>query len=96
MTRTLLSASKVARRVFSVSSERRIQRIGNFVHSRCLTGGFRVGTPKIGDIVSIDTEANQLCGSLRGSGQIRSFLGCGDGEEGDALSKTYSEKLLIG
>ncbi|CAA7403967.1 unnamed protein product [Spirodela intermedia] len=71
-------------------------RIGNFAHARCLSRGARVGPPTIGEPVSVDAEVNQTPGYLRNSGQIRQFLGCGDGEEGNVLSKTYEERRVIG
>ncbi|KAF6174752.1 hypothetical protein GIB67_031276 [Kingdonia uniflora] len=34
--------------------------------------------------------------TMRNAVQTRQFLGCGDGEEGSILSKTYEEKIVLG
>lgn len=53
-------------------------------------------------LVSNDICANRDCNSLLGRGccgnaiQRRGFLGCGDGEEGNVLSKVYEERRVMG
>ncbi|KAG8078103.1 hypothetical protein GUJ93_ZPchr0007g5679 [Zizania palustris] len=41
-------------------------------------------------------EAERTGGVWRAGTQTRSFLGCGDGEEGSVLSKVYEEKRVMG
>jgi coenzyme Q-binding protein COQ10 len=41
-------------------------------------------------------KADPLCAGPMTRVQTRSFLGCGDGEEGSVLSKVYEERRVMG
>lgn len=67
-----------------------------FAQTRSLRSVVRLGNPCIDKLVDADKE---LCNSFRdscGSIQSRCFLGCGDGEEGNVLSKTHEERRVVG
>ncbi|KAK1553793.1 hypothetical protein Q3G72_003659 [Acer saccharum] len=58
-----------------------------------------VETPSVRKLIGshdyIDFSAKSLC-NVTGIVQRRQFLGCGDGEEGDVLSKVYEERRVLG
>ena len=58
-----------------------------------------VETPSVCKLIGshdyIDCSAKSLCNGT-GIVQRRQFLGCGDGEEGDVLSKVYEERRVLG
>ncbi|KAK2660294.1 hypothetical protein Ddye_006827 [Dipteronia dyeriana] len=58
-----------------------------------------VETPSVRKLVGshdfIDFSAKSFCNGT-GIVQRRQFLGCGDGEEGDVLSKVYEERRVLG
>ncbi|XP_065846923.1 uncharacterized protein [Euphorbia lathyris] len=63
---------------------------------RCYSSIVGSSTPSVGDI--IDRKENSILSmySNTSSAQKRQFLGCGDGEEGNVLSKVYEERLVLG
>ncbi|MQM05235.1 hypothetical protein Taro_038040 [Colocasia esculenta] len=70
--------------------------IGRLAHPRCLGGLARIGVPTIGKLVNVDADVSLLRRNLRSAGQTRLFLGCGDGEEGNVLSKSHEERRVLG
>ncbi|KAL5719274.1 hypothetical protein ACHQM5_012076 [Ranunculus cassubicifolius] len=56
--------------------------------------GFKVSC--VEDLSNNDKEDNHLLRDMHKYVQARGFLGCGDGEEGSVLSKTYEEKRVMG
>ncbi|XP_078441755.1 polyketide cyclase / dehydrase and lipid transport protein isoform X2 [Wolffia australiana] len=96
--RTILSASKAAGRVLS-SRQPALETLascGAGRWNRSLSRSARGLIPAIEDRVVVPAEFDQFPRYLSSSGQIRRFLGCGDGEEGNVLAKTYEERRLIG
>ncbi|KAL5847406.1 hypothetical protein ACOSQ3_010930 [Xanthoceras sorbifolium] len=58
-----------------------------------------VESPVLSKLIASHNNANFiLAGLCNGTGivQRRQFLGCGDGEEGDVLSKVYEERRVLG
>lgn len=77
----------------SLESGRKLER---FSQTRSLRGVVRSGIPCIDRLVDADKE---WCNSSRDSytsTRTRWFLGCGDGEEGNVLSKTHEERRVVG
>ena len=64
-----------------------------FNQTRCLSGIARVHESPLGNR-DVNTSLGRMCGSS--AVHRRSFLGCGDGEEGGVLSKVYEERRIIG
>lgn len=60
--------------------------------SRVRTGGVDFG----GNLIGTTKDIQYNAGNLQRNSQIRRFLGCGDGDEGNVLSKTYEERRVIG
>ncbi|KAL5220222.1 hypothetical protein ABZP36_024935 [Zizania latifolia] len=58
--------------------------------------GGRVSLGRWADPPGPRGEAERTGGVWRAGTQTRSFLGCGDGEEGSVLSKVYEEKRVMG
>uniref|UniRef100_A0A1D1YUM5 Coenzyme Q-binding protein COQ10, mitochondrial n=1 Tax=Anthurium amnicola TaxID=1678845 RepID=A0A1D1YUM5_9ARAE len=74
-----------------------VGKLGSFARARYLGGLARIGgAPTTGRLINLDAEANLPPGNSRNAGQTRWFLGCGDGEEGNVLSKNYEERRVIG
>ncbi|KAJ4982118.1 hypothetical protein NE237_032955 [Protea cynaroides] len=67
-----------------------------FPQVQCLSSivGNESGT--VDRLVGTDQDMNSSIGGLPRTVQKRSFLGCGDGEEGNVLSKNYEERRVIG
>lgn len=69
--------------------------LGNHVKVRCLSG--IVGVPSVSP--GCDAGSKLIKPSQSGIGpviQSRGFLGCGDGEEGNSLTKIHEEKRVLG
>ncbi|XP_078175988.1 polyketide cyclase / dehydrase and lipid transport protein isoform X2 [Carex rostrata] len=71
-------------------------RLDRFSHSRVLSSRVRTGGVDFGNSIGTTKEIEHNAGNLQRNSQIRRFLGCGDGDEGSVLSKTYEEKRVIG
>ncbi|XP_010918011.1 uncharacterized protein [Elaeis guineensis] len=72
------------------------RRLERFAPTRSLRSVVRLGNPCIDKLVDADKV---FCNSFRdsySSAQTRWFLGCGDGEEGNVLSKTHEERRVMG
>ena len=71
--------------------------LGNFVQIRCLSSIAFIeafSSAKVGNYYKDDyASLGRLCNRAI---QRRGFLGCGDGEEGNVLSKLYEEKRVMG
>ena len=81
-----------------ISHRNNVVKRGNFVQVRCFSSiaGFDCYSSEnkfrhkiFGESVGYGLNTNQIL-------QRRWFLGCGDGEEGSALSKVHEEKLVLG
>ncbi|KAK3029452.1 hypothetical protein RJ639_037737 [Escallonia herrerae] len=69
---------------------------GNYVQTRCLSSIAALSLPNQ-SIEGARRVAYLPVGAMSGSVvQRRGFLGCGDGEEGNVLSKVYEEKRVLG
>ncbi|XP_077240728.1 uncharacterized protein LOC143881504 isoform X2 [Tasmannia lanceolata] len=71
-------------------------KLGQFVQVRCLSSIVGTQTPSVHSLIDADKDLNLMSRNLRTAIQTRWFLGCGDGEEGNVLSKTYEERRVIG
>lgn len=71
-------------------------RVERFSQARCISSLARVGNSNIGGLVDERREQDLSFGSFQSNAQTRWFLGCGDGEEGEVLSKVHEEKRVIG
>jgi coenzyme Q-binding protein COQ10 len=71
-------------------------RLDRFSQSRVLSSRVRTGGVDSGNSIGTRKEIQCDAGNLQRSPQIRRFLGCGDGDEGNVLSKTYEERRVIG
>ncbi|KAF8405021.1 hypothetical protein HHK36_009917 [Tetracentron sinense] len=99
-----VSASKAVGRLLSrrngtrmlVRSANSSGQLGKFVQSRCLSSIAGIETASVHKLIGADKDLSFSMGSMRNTVQTRCFLGCGDGEEGNVLSKIYEEKLVIG
>lgn len=99
--RSFVSTSKLIRRLITHRNvcKKRLG-IDNHVQIRCLSGGI-VGVPSVspgcdaGSKVIKPPSFGEVyrIGSLI---QSRGFLGCGDGEEGNMLTKIHEEKRVLG
>ncbi|CAN4122680.1 unnamed protein product [Withania somnifera] len=95
------STSKVIRRLIAhrnVCKQR--AGTGNYVQVRCLSGGI-LGVPSVSpgcDAVSkvIKPSSSGVVYRIGSLIQSRGFLGCGDGEEGNMLTKIHEEKRVLG
>ncbi|KAK1264312.1 hypothetical protein QJS04_geneDACA009453 [Acorus gramineus] len=67
-----------------------------FMDVRCLNGIARIGSPAVDRPIDGDKEVCFSNGLVRNASQMRRFLGCGDGEEGNVLSRNYEERRAIG
>ncbi|KAM3342046.1 coenzyme Q-binding protein COQ10, mitochondrial isoform X1 [Capsicum galapagoense] len=102
--RSFVSTSKVIRRLVTHRNVCK-QRVGieNHVQVRCLSG--IVGVPSVSpgcDVgskvikpLSSSSALGEVC-NIGNSIQSRGFLGCGDGEEGNMLTKIHEEKCVVG
>jgi hypothetical protein len=70
-------------------------RLDRFSQSRVLSSRVRTGGIDFGNSIGTTKEIPCNAGNLQRS-QIRRFLGCGDGDEGNVLLKTYEERRVIG
>ncbi|WCJ35421.1 hypothetical protein M5689_016678 [Euphorbia peplus] len=63
---------------------------------RCYSSIIGNSTPSVGHL--IDRKDNSVLSVYNNinSPQKRQFLGCGDGDEGNVLSKVYEERLVLG
>ncbi|PIA54063.1 hypothetical protein AQUCO_00900558v1 [Aquilegia coerulea] len=99
-----VSASKAARALLSRSNgvrhwTRSAHQSSQFekfavVRSSSSIAGFKA--PCVQKLINSENESISLFRNMHNYGQMRGFLGCGDGEEGSVLSKTYEEKRVIG
>ncbi|XP_020276001.1 coenzyme Q-binding protein COQ10 homolog, mitochondrial-like [Asparagus officinalis] len=97
----IVSSSKALARLLSGGnflrrSSRRLGRFERFDQDRSFGSIGRVGCSKIDSLVDGGKEGGTSFGSLHWKSQSRCFLGVGDGEEGDVLSKNYEEKRVMG
>ncbi|XP_072989356.1 uncharacterized protein [Typha latifolia] len=69
------------------------RRWGFFSQTRCLSTLSRIGNPGVRQHAT--KEEAPVRSSPRNT-QARWFLGCGDGDEGSVLSKTYEERRVMG
>ncbi|KAF9595712.1 hypothetical protein IFM89_003454 [Coptis chinensis] len=93
------SASKAARALLLRNMNRSSctsSQFGKYVSNRWSSSIPGVGVPCVEKLISNDKERIFSIRDLHQSAQIRGFLGCGDGEEGSVLSKTYEEKRVMG
>lgn len=98
------STSKAARALLShtngcnqwTGSRQRSNHLIKFSPVRCLTSIAGVKVPCVENSASIYKEHNYLWSNMHKCAQVRGFLGCGDGEEGSVLAKTYEEKRVMG
>lgn len=76
------------------------QQLQKFDQIRCVGSIAGTKTPSRGEILGLYQDCNnKVSGSTSSSGsfvQARGFLGCGDGLEGDGLSKIYQENRVLG
>nr|DAD29130.1 TPA_asm: hypothetical protein HUJ06_030598 [Nelumbo nucifera] len=100
----LVSASKAVGRLLSgrnnvgllLRSARNRGRFGRFVQLRCLSSIAGIESASVDKLVGTDNDVNFPLRNIYSIVQRRNFLGCGDGEEGNVLSKTYEERRVIG
>lgn len=101
--RSFVSVSKAAGRLMNGS--RRLMRysrnngeLGGYDQIRCLSSIVGIGAMQVNKDIGAHKDLNSLLGSsCSGSAvQRRDFLGCGDGEEGNVLSKVYEERRVLG
>ncbi|CAN4092704.1 unnamed protein product [Withania somnifera] len=104
--RSFVSTSKVIRRLIMHQNMCR-KRVGinNHVQVRCLSGGI-VGVPSVSPrcdagskVIKPKPSSSLSFGEVCRIGnliQSRGFLGCGDGEEGNTLTKIHEEKRVLG
>ncbi|XP_077245249.1 uncharacterized protein LOC143885126 [Tasmannia lanceolata] len=71
-------------------------KLGQFVDVRSLSSIVGIETPSVDNLVDIDKDTTLFSSNKCNAIQTRRFLGCGDGEEGNVLSKTYEERRVIG
>lgn len=69
---------------------------GQFGQVRCLSSIVGVETPSVDKLVDTEKKIKLSFGNKSNAVQTRWFLGCGDGEEGNVLCKTYEERRVIG
>ncbi|KAJ8649694.1 hypothetical protein MRB53_002717 [Persea americana] len=99
-----LSASKAIGRLFSRSNGgvgvgpliTCARGRGEFGQIRSFSSIVGVETPSVDKLIHNEKELKSAFGNKSNAVQTRCFLGCGDGEEGNVLSKTYEEKRVIG
>lgn len=81
-----------------ISHQNHVVKRGNFVQVRCLSSiagldcyssANKCQQKNFGQSIGYGSNTNQIL-------QRRWFLGCGDGEEGSALSKVHEENLVLG
>ncbi|KAL6982905.1 hypothetical protein U1Q18_016299 [Sarracenia purpurea var. burkii] len=104
--RSVMSSSKALGRLISRrNSSRWLVRdsgiygeLERYVQIRCLTRIAGIGTMQVSNDIGGYKDLSSLwASSCNCSGvQRRGFLGCGDGEEGNVLSKVYEEKRVLG
>lgn len=95
----IVSYSRALARVFagrnrSLNLQRSVS--NRFFQARCLSGVARIGNPSFDSVVDNGREVSPSVASLYCKSQSRCFLGVGDGQEGDVLSKTYEERRVMG
>ncbi|KAG9451041.1 hypothetical protein H6P81_011006 [Aristolochia fimbriata] len=102
------SASKTARSVLSRLYElpmvkcgggftgRSCGYVGQSAQARWLSGMVGVDKPLVNKFFDKDKGFRSSFGRTANAVQCRGFLGVGDGEEGNPLSKTYEERRVIG
>ncbi|WOL07962.1 coenzyme Q-binding protein [Canna indica] len=71
-------------------------RLERFAQTRFLASYTRSLSPRIGQLFRSDEVRVPPLGNYQCCGQTRWFLGCGDGDEGNALSKIHEERRVIG
>lgn len=83
---------------FSYRSPTNLGKSERFSQARFVSSIACIGNPCIGSRKAVDCgrEVGPSLGSWHSKSQTRWFLGVGDGEEGDCLSKTYEERRVIG
>ncbi|XP_043688114.1 coenzyme Q-binding protein COQ10 homolog, mitochondrial-like [Telopea speciosissima] len=101
---SFMSASKVVGMLVSrrngvgllIRSAKSSQLFEKFVQVRCLRSMVGIESATADRLVGTDQYIKPSIGSLQNTVQKRCFLGCGDGEEGNVLSRNYEEKRVIG
>ena len=65
---------------------------------QCLSGIVGTESMEVNKEIRAYKDFNSLWGNACSGGAVqrRGFLGCGDGEEGNVLSKVYEEKRVMG
>ncbi|KAI8013225.1 hypothetical protein LOK49_LG05G03465 [Camellia lanceoleosa] len=98
--RSFVSVSKAAGRL--INGSRRLMRysrnngeLGGYDQIRCLSS---IGAMQVNKNIGAHKDLNSLLGSSCSGRAVqrRDFLGCGDGEEGNVLSKVYEERRVLG
>ncbi|KAK9169441.1 hypothetical protein Syun_001581 [Stephania yunnanensis] len=77
-------------------SRRGIQVGSMFTQYRCFSSIAGIESPCLEKLIGNDERFSNLLGRKNRNVQLRQFLSCGDGEEGDSLSKTYEERRVLG
>ncbi|XP_042503123.1 coenzyme Q-binding protein COQ10 homolog, mitochondrial [Macadamia integrifolia] len=79
-----------------MGSSKSSRQFKKFVQGRCLSSMAGMESTTLDNLVGTDQYIKSSIGSLQNTVQKRCFLGCGDGEEGNVLSRNYEEKRVIG
>lgn len=77
-------------------SSRGLGKSERFAQSRWFSSIARIGNPSVDSLGDGGKEVGPSVGSLHSKNQCRWFLGVGDGQEEDVLSKTYEERRVMG
>ncbi|XAR61888.1 hypothetical protein NMG60_11016431 [Bertholletia excelsa] len=77
---------------------RNVRDLGSYDQIRRLSSIAGMGSMQLNKEIGVYKVPNFLLGSSCSGGAVqrRGFLGCGDGEEGNALSKVYEERRVLG
>ncbi|PSS17250.1 Coenzyme Q-binding protein COQ10 A like [Actinidia chinensis var. chinensis] len=104
--RSVVSTSKALGRLISRrnGNVRLTRHSGNYgelescVPIRCLSGIVGTESMEVNKEIRAYKDFNSLWGNACSGGAVqrRGFLGCGDGDEGNVLSKVYEEKRVMG
>ncbi|KAL5999334.1 hypothetical protein ACLOJK_040794 [Asimina triloba] len=101
----LLSASRAFRRLLTCRNGVALLRssgmnqekfVGGFGILRALSSVVGIETPSVDTLTNSGRALSSSFLTRHNAVQGRSFLGCGDGEEGDMLSKTHEERRVLG